>query len=158
MTLTQNPAELDPGELHFNAVRAIADGVTPDELRSSTAGTAREAVGKQIADEAEHLASRGVTRRGALRAVKECIRLSVRAVAEAGLRAEGPAVVRTFRRIADTAEREGDTASRDSFLEFAAEAERLLAERSTRSLARSTPAPASAGGIGVAPLTADGPR
>ena len=52
-------------------------------------------------------------------------REGVRLVAEAGLRQEGPAVIQKFRRIADTAD---DEATRRSFLEFAEEAEELLAE------------------------------
>ena len=125
LTLTEIPAELDPEELHFKAISVIADGILPGELRSRTAGTPREGAGKQIADEAEYLAARGVTRRVARRAVEECSRWYVRRVARAFVDWKGPAAVGFLRGIADSP----DTVMRRSYTEFAEVAEQLLTER-----------------------------
>jgi hypothetical protein len=145
LTLTEAPAELDPFTLRFTALFGMSMGFTPDRLRSRSAGTLREAADKQVADEIEFLAVCGFTgqvasavldeRDRANRALRqqpyseEDTRREVRAVAEGFLAWKGPAVVDICREIADTAGKKRDHVTRRSFLEFAAAAELLLAER-----------------------------
>jgi hypothetical protein len=151
LTLTEAPAELDPATLRYTALFGIAMGFTAAELRTRSAGTSWESADKQLADEIELMTACGFTRRvsstvlaerdRANRALRqhrysaEDMRRGIRTVAEAGLRQEGPEAVRMFRQLADTAEQEGDIASRRSFLEFAAAAELLLAEYGAESFA-----------------------
>jgi hypothetical protein len=117
--------------LRCAALLLIASDVTPDELRSSPAATAaRKVADQEIADEAEYLAARGVTRRAAARALRECARSSDRRVAAAFLCKYGHAAVGICLQIANTA---GDE-TRGSWLAFAAAAQQLLAERGASSL------------------------
>ena len=127
VTASEGPNLLHPKRARYIALGAIADGVTPGELRLAAAERSSR-VGRQIADEAEYLIAHGVTGRVAVRAQGEIARLSVRRVAAAMLHQEGPAAIGICRQIADTAGQDGDAVLRCSFLEFAAEAELLLAE------------------------------
>jgi hypothetical protein len=145
VTVTTAGADsLMAGRLRAAALLLIASDVTPDELRSWPEPTAaRKVADREIADEAEYLASRGVTKEVARRAIAEYdqgrprrryseddARREIRAVAEALLRREGPAAPGIFRQVADKV----DGSTRESFLEFAATAEQLLAERGASSL------------------------
>jgi hypothetical protein len=131
-TVTTSEADsLRAGQLRYSALLLIAGGLTPAELRSwPAATTARKVADEEIADEAEYLEARGVTRRVASRAVSEIDRLGDRRVAAAILRKEGPAAVGICLQIADTASDE----TRGSWLAFAAAAEQLLAEHGASSL------------------------
>jgi hypothetical protein len=71
LTLTQNPAELDPRALRYAALLAISTGAGLAWLRTRAAGTPQEITDKQIADEAGYLAARGVTMRVARRVSRE---------------------------------------------------------------------------------------
>jgi hypothetical protein len=124
VTTAEAPNLLRPQRARYIALGAIVGGVTPGELRSATTGR----VGRQIADEAEYLLAHGVTRRAAIRARKEIARSSVRRVAMAMLRQEGPSAVGIFRELAETAGLRRDGVTESSFLEFAETAEQLLAE------------------------------
>jgi len=128
---TAEAASLRARRLRAAALALIASDVTPDELRSSPADTAaRKVADNEVADEAERLAARGVTRRAASRAIRERARLSDRRVAAAFVRKYGPAAAGICRQVAATA---GDE-TRGSWLAFAAAAEQLLAERGASSL------------------------
>jgi hypothetical protein len=141
LTLTELPAELDPAALHFTALLAIAAGITPDELRTRSAGTPHDS---QVADEVDLLTMCGFTRQVASTVLDERDRAKralpqqpystedawqeIRAVAGAFLDLKGPAAVGFLRGIADAADKEGDGEMRRSFTEFAEAAEQLLAE------------------------------
>jgi len=71
LTLTQNPAGLDPATLRYTALLAIAVEITPAKLRTRSAGTPQAAADRQIADEVDYLSARGVTGRAASRALAE---------------------------------------------------------------------------------------
>lgn len=71
LTLAETPAELDAPALRFAALLAISLGSTPDSVRARSAGTDREVADKQLADEIEYLAERGVTERAAGRVFRE---------------------------------------------------------------------------------------
>ena len=146
MTLTEKPTELDPRELRIAALAEIA----VSDLPGYSTAAALKPVAKQVADEILLLAWCGFTppvaravfaeRDRARRSARtrpyspEQVRREIRAVAEAGLLTEGPAVIGIFRQVADQAEQDGNSTLCRSFLEFAAVAEELLAGRGAASL------------------------
>jgi hypothetical protein len=71
LTLAETPVEVDARTLRFAALLAISMGSTPDSVRTRSAGTDREVADKQLADEIDYLAERGVTERVADRVFRE---------------------------------------------------------------------------------------
>ncbi|HZR53613.1 MAG TPA: hypothetical protein VFB06_29415 [Streptosporangiaceae bacterium] len=144
MTVTEIPAELTPASLRFTALFGISMGFTAAEVRTRPGDTAQKSADKQIADEIDLMTACGYTRQVAAvvldergranrglhpqRCGAEQARREVRAVAEAMLRARGPAAVRICRRIAGQAAIDGDSELSRSFAEFADAAEELIAE------------------------------
>ena len=151
LTLTENPVELTPEVLRFAALFAISVGFpAAAELRTRSAGTAREATDKQIADEMDCLAWCGFTQPVATTVLDErdrshralrqqpcsedAARREVRKVAGAFLDWKGPEAAGFCREIASTTARDGDGELNRSFTEFADAAEQLLTERRAGSL------------------------
>ena len=147
LTLTENPAELDPRERRFTALVGIAAGLTGDELRALSA---REDHDERLAAEIDLLAWCGFTTQAARAVLAERdmangggrkrrpgvgdARREIRALALLALEQHGPAAIGMFRQVAAMCGEEGDLVTRRSFLEFAETAEQLLAERAASSL------------------------
>jgi hypothetical protein len=71
LTLAESPAELDAPALRFAALLGISADMTPGAIRTRSAGTDREVADKQLANEIDYLAERGVTERVVRRVFRE---------------------------------------------------------------------------------------